>query len=315
MVKSPQEIAETLDENGALDGLPFMPEMLEHCGKRYRVLRRAGKACVEFPTRYWIRELRGNDVVILEGLRCSGVDHDGCQRACVVFWKTEWLRKADNNTVNGAPINEGVLAGLRARLKTKTSQERYFCQSTEMANATQHLTKIGILRNCYADVASGSRGVVEMVGLICAPLWRKATKKIPRRKLKGALKRTPVGDLGLQPGELIQIKSEQEIAKTLDEKGRNRGLICDLGMTQYAGGQYRVRTRLDRMISESTGQMRKVEGTVILEGLECLCWRVAGGCPRQDYMYWRELWLERMEQDVSGNKKNICVDSSEEVLR
>ena len=47
------------------------------------------------------------------------------------------------------------------------------------------------------------------------------------------------------------------------------------------------------MISEATGEMRRVGGTVILEGLNCLCWNVLGGCPRQDFMYWRELWLQR----------------------
>ncbi|HVW84082.1 MAG TPA: hypothetical protein VHB50_05360, partial [Bryobacteraceae bacterium] len=39
-VKSAPEIARTLDADGALDGLPFMPEMLGHCGRRYRVIRR-----------------------------------------------------------------------------------------------------------------------------------------------------------------------------------------------------------------------------------------------------------------------------------
>jgi hypothetical protein len=50
---------------------------------------------------------------------------------------------------------------------------------------------------------------------------------------------------------------------------------------------------LERMISEPTGEMRQVEGTVILEGLECLCWNATGGCPRGEFAYWREVWLER----------------------
>jgi len=132
-----------------------------------------------------------------------------------------------------------------------------------------------------------------MVGLVIAPLWRKITGKVPRRRLKGSLTRTPVGTLELQPGEWVRIKTEGEIAQTLDSRGRNRGLICDLGMSQYSGEKYQVRSRLDRMISEATGEMRQVRGTVILQGLNCLCWNVLGGCPRQDFMYWREVWLER----------------------
>ena len=36
-VRSESEILATLDENGELDRLPFMPEMRKHCGKRFEV--------------------------------------------------------------------------------------------------------------------------------------------------------------------------------------------------------------------------------------------------------------------------------------
>ena len=37
-VRSREEILATLNERSCLDGMPFMPEMLEFCGRRYRVL-------------------------------------------------------------------------------------------------------------------------------------------------------------------------------------------------------------------------------------------------------------------------------------
>src|SRR6267142_1519493 len=40
-VRSADEILATLDDRGALDALPFMPEMLQYCGKRFRVFKRA----------------------------------------------------------------------------------------------------------------------------------------------------------------------------------------------------------------------------------------------------------------------------------
>lgn len=46
-VKTPQDIAETLDAEGTLDWLSFMPEMVEFCGRRFRVLRQAFKTCLE----------------------------------------------------------------------------------------------------------------------------------------------------------------------------------------------------------------------------------------------------------------------------
>lgn len=36
-VRSEAEILATLDENGELENLPFMPEMLQFCGQRFRV--------------------------------------------------------------------------------------------------------------------------------------------------------------------------------------------------------------------------------------------------------------------------------------
>ena len=43
-VKSPLEIAQTLDANGTLEGLPFMPEMVAFCGHRFRVTSPSGKS-------------------------------------------------------------------------------------------------------------------------------------------------------------------------------------------------------------------------------------------------------------------------------
>ena len=39
------EILATLDDRGRYEGLPFMPEMLQFCGRRLRVASRADKTC------------------------------------------------------------------------------------------------------------------------------------------------------------------------------------------------------------------------------------------------------------------------------
>jgi hypothetical protein len=44
-VRSEPEILATLDAEGRLDGLPFMPEMLQYCGQRFRVFKSAHKTC------------------------------------------------------------------------------------------------------------------------------------------------------------------------------------------------------------------------------------------------------------------------------
>jgi hypothetical protein len=317
-IKSACEIAETLDAPGELQGLPFMPEMLPFCGQRRRVVRRAEKTCIEYPGGgYKIREFLNNDVMVLEGTRCSGQDHDGCQRACTIFWKKAWLRKVTDGGTSSPEVASDS-EEFRARLKTKASPTRYICQSTELSKATQAMTRGRILAKCIDEVRSGSRGVLEMISLVVAPMWRKATRKIPRKQLAGTLKRTPAGNLSLQPGEWVTIRPASEIVTTLDNKGRNRGLSCDYGMSNHSGEKLRVRHRLDRMISEPTGEMRRVEATVVLEGLNCTCANVVGGCPRQDFIYWREIWLKRLNAapNLSSTEslgQNLSKESPSEV--
>jgi hypothetical protein len=50
------------------------------------------------------------------------------------------------------------------------------------------------------------------------------------------------------------------------------------------------------MIVETTGQMIELSNTVALEGVICQGACVAH-CPRQEFLFWRESWLERAETD------------------
>src|SRR5262245_4054852 len=203
--KGPAEIAQTLDSEGLLDGFPFMPEMMEFCRKRFRVLRRAEKTCVELPgvRVYKMREFLNNDVVLLELPRCSGASHDGCQRSCVLFWKEQWLRKTTDDGPGDFADQSGQ-ADLRARLKTMRNDGRYLCQSTALADATQPMTRARVVLKCFYDVFSKSRGVLEMAKYILVPLLAYLRAKFPHPLPTGNLNRTPVEKLDLQPGEWVR---------------------------------------------------------------------------------------------------------------
>src|SRR6185295_4449906 len=90
-VRSAAEILATLDENGTLDGMPFMPNMLRHCGRKYQVYKRADKTC---DTVHWTGLRRMEGTVHLRMLRCDGSAHGGCQAGCFLFWNEAWLRRA-----------------------------------------------------------------------------------------------------------------------------------------------------------------------------------------------------------------------------
>src|SRR5437879_2858575 len=99
-VRSEQEIFATLDEQGALDGMPFMPEMLEYCGKRFRVAKRADKTCNTITV---MESRRIRHAVHLEGLRCNGSAHGNCQAECFLFWKEAWLKRVENAEIFPVP--------------------------------------------------------------------------------------------------------------------------------------------------------------------------------------------------------------------
>jgi hypothetical protein len=298
-VKSPTDIAGTLDENGTLDGLPFMPEMATFCGRRFRVRRFAEKTCMDVGSGiYQTRAFYQKDILLLDELRCSGAGHDGCQRMCSLFWKSAWLRKVDTGLTATTPTESDVQT-LSSKLKVATSPGRYFCQSTQLSRITepQAIRRHQILSQCFRDIRSGAVGIFEMVRLVVIPYSRKTRNRLfGERRLAGTLTRTPTGTQGLRAGDLVEVKPLDEIRITLDRAGRNRGLPFDLELGRFCGKRYRVLERLDRMISESTGEMRRVEGTVFLDGTPCLCSWSVGGCPRRDFSYWRELWLKRVSR-------------------
>jgi len=96
-VRPRNEIEATLDSSGALDGLPFMAEMVEYCGRTYRVHRRVDKIN-DMRNKTGLRRM--HDSVTLTGVRCSGSSHDGCQAECQILWKDSWLtRLSDGETV------------------------------------------------------------------------------------------------------------------------------------------------------------------------------------------------------------------------
>src|SRR2546428_11659654 len=141
-VKQPGEILETLDSDGALDHLPFMPEMIEFCGKRFRVSRRVLKTCMSGSGASTMRSFKTSDVVTLDGLRCSGASHDGCQKECMIFWREAWLRKVDD-TGHPSMVNSEAGKKLREGLKTVSSQTKYFCQASELLEYTNPLSRSG----------------------------------------------------------------------------------------------------------------------------------------------------------------------------
>jgi hypothetical protein len=117
--------------------------------------------------------------------------------------------------------------------------------------------------------------------------------------IEGRLHKTPEATLGLRPGELVRIRSQEEIVRTLDLNNRNRGISFDPEMLMYCGREARVRQRVQKIIDERTGRMIHLKNScIMLEDVVCTA-KYHRYCPRAIYPYWREIWLERVAQPAA----------------
>jgi hypothetical protein len=101
--------------------------------------------------------------------------------------------------------------------------------------------------------------------------------------------------LGLQPGELVEVRPIEEIRNTLNEKSQRHGLTFTPEMMKHCGGRYRVYKRLEYMFDEYKHTQRRLRNTVLLEGVVCTGEGI--GCDRSCFLYWREAWLRRVEDE------------------
>ena len=284
-VRSAGEIAASLDENGMLDGLPFMPEMQKYCGSRLRVIAPVRKALVE-GTGYRLFD----DVVLLKGAFCDGGSHAGCQRMCNTLWKTAWLKRTDGTVTES--VREGRPdAGERAQIKYATP-----CQSANLKNTSSRIpfSAEGFLRDYTNRKTVRKYWPLMKVSSLILYITVKIKRFLDRRHIMtGSLAKTPYELLNLKKGETVVVKTKDEILATLDSNGRNRGLRFTPEMARYCGKKFAVLTPVTKIVDEESGQDRALSGTVILENATC-DGEYHARCPRGCYLLWREAWLRRV---------------------
>ena len=313
-VRTAAEILATLDGDASTDAMPFMPEMLRHAGKRFTVSRRAEKIC-DTVSGGPPRSLRMRDTVLLDDLRCDGAAHSGCQAGCLFYWKESWLRRVDAESErenHGELENRDPNALDRleelARQATRVvdedggaQAEKYSCQATETLRASEPLNNYDP-RQYVRELTAGNVGLLRLLRVVAravsGPVLRRLRllgwQPLPRQ----AATLPTRGDLDLQPGDTVEVRSKEEITRTVDENGKTRGLWFDWEMIPYCGGRYRVRDRVERIIDERTGRMIEISSDcLILDGVVCSgeCSTGHWLCPRASYPYWREAWLRRVD--------------------
>lgn len=337
-VRSREEILAMLGADGHVPGdrLPFMPEMLQYCGQRYRIASVAHKTC---DTATFLMGRRMRDTVFLEDLRCDGSAHDGCQARCLLFWRTQWLRPVAE-TANGSPkAKTSDVTPATARKQSCTEcqlhnatravkpdgEVRFFCQATEHWAASEPLRPLAPW-HFIEDVRSGNATVREVLRVLMLQFvwrlrffkrgWRASVwlyERLHQRLFdrpdpyrEGRISEgspTPEERLELAPGDLVEVKSHDEILCTVTTELRNRGMRYNAEMTPACGRQFRVAQRVSRIIEERSGRMITMKNPCItLEGMYCqaLYTPYSPLCSRRSPPFFREVWLRRVA-DHAGN--------------
>jgi hypothetical protein len=290
-IKSLEEIQATLDENGCLGGMPFMPEMVAFCGRRGRVFRSVDKIYDYGRTRL-MRRLPG--CVLVSGLRCDGEPHGGCQARCYVIWRTEWLRRPGDAQ---SAVGQGSVAPARvpSQAPDGTPRERYFCQYTELHAASTPMGPWGIGKELRPLVAGNVTLQTWIVGLATRLFNRvqglRGGAGFPDRpRLKGlpAIEPEP-----LVPGDKVIVRPIIEIESTLNDKGKHRGLWFDPDQIKHCGKPRTVIARVHKIIDDAYGQMLTMKTPCILLEDVDYSGETLSFSAQHDLYFWREHWLHK----------------------
>lgn len=291
-VNDAEQILASLDNSGRLDGLPFMPMMIEHCEKVFTVTRWVNNVCFQTIGGADFGNLE--DCVLLDVSRCNGQSYGNCQMACPLIWKTNWLTPADSAEQNTTKKDDDNFSTFKliqlAEINSQNSLGKVFCQATQLHKISPPRRRFDP-RQYTDELALNRVSTISMATSFCSGMLARAQKK---NSVVGTLKRTPVSILNLKIGETARVKTQQEIVETLDTNGKNRGLWFDPLMLRYCGTELKVSKRITTLVDEVNGVVRNLKvPSVVLEDLKCEPDK-RRFCSRLLHLFWREIWLERV---------------------
>lgn len=100
--------------------------------------------------------------------------------------------------------------------------------------------------------------------------------------------------LNLTAGDLVRVRSEEEINATLNAWNELKGCMFMDSQRQYCGTSQRVLKPVERFVDERDYRVKKARGLVLLDGLICEGAPDYGRCDRACFYFWREEWLEKI---------------------
>jgi hypothetical protein len=115
-----------------------------------------------------------------------------------------------------------------------------------------------------------------------------------KSKRSSNLVNNPSSRLGA--GDWVKVRSLKEIEATLNHWGQLRGCTFMPEMASYCGTTQRVLKPMKRFVDERDLRVKKSSGIILLEKVMCQGTAAFGSCDRSCFVFWREEWLEKIEE-------------------
>lgn len=104
----------------------------------------------------------------------------------------------------------------------------------------------------------------------------------------------------LQSGDWVQVRSLEEIEGTLNHWKQVRGCSFMPEMAKYCGSTQRVLKSMKSFVDERDFRVKKSKGIILLAGAMCQGTSDFGSCDRSCFHFWREEWLEKIDEPLSA---------------
>jgi hypothetical protein len=299
-IKTWDEIHATLDQQGCLEQLPFMPEMLSMCGKRAYVFR-----CVHrlFDYRKSRRMRHMDGTVLLVGAVCDGSMHGGCEAACHTMWKSDWLHRVDpSRSTVAAPASSDRARPAQdaAVLQFGTPAPRFACQLTQLHAASQPIGKWSATNFLLPMISGNVTPAAFVVGWLMYIFneFQHLRGGVSYPEFETIVHRDASSsgsgeDIQLKAGDRVVVKSSAEIRATLNDDLMHRGMWFEPDMSKHCGRHYCIQNEVTKLIDIVTGEMRTMKTPAyILRDVHFSGERQLFNA-QYEPLFWRAAWLRQ----------------------
>lgn len=114
----------------------------------------------------------------------------------------------------------------------------------------------------------------------------------------------------LRTGDWVRVRPLEEIEDTLNHWKQVRGCAFMPEMAKYCGTIQRVIKSMKMFVDERDLKIKKSNGIILLEGAKCQGTSDFGSCDRSCFHFWREEWLEKIDEQ-SSSIESLSSESTE----